>query len=433
MMTPFRSERACAPQQRYLSPPQAVAGAAAAQPQVVQPRAAQAPLHTLMRHFDEVARQQTELLPLPQSADDGLVVLRGPTAEHMYLLTKPVYENAPSKERRANIRLALDVRGQIRAVRQFLPVGQQLQLGNVAESLALMVKARSVLQTFDLFALPAGIFVVQTYCAAGDLRSLLPESPKDWGFRRALSRQVLCDVAEALVALGDAGIVHSDLHQGHLLLRDGRFVLTGFDFALPIKSLALSHAGASYFPAPETDRYPLRARGSAIDIWNLGRTVQELWPLGQGENPPLQDATEPAYWDDLEYQHALFTSYDLLHPNVHADGPQPYMYGKGDLEILRFSRWRSYYAASRRFDAALAKLVNAQMLHPDAARRPEATFVLEVAKSMVQAQPSGEQQALQQWLRQPDSAQSNKNLRAQATLQRHAKLWYEWAGLSSHD
>ncbi len=111
----------------------------------------------------------------------------------------------------------------------------------------------------------------------------LPELPADWHDRMT---DLFAQVAEALHAAHEVGVVHRDVKPGNILLtQDGRPKVADFGLALVQDELSLSHtgdlAGTPYYMSPEQVSGARAGLDHRTDIFSLGSSLYEALTLNR--------------------------------------------------------------------------------------------------------------------------------------------------------
>ncbi|MFP5022143.1 serine/threonine-protein kinase [Pseudonocardia phyllosphaerae] len=146
-----------------------------------------------------------------------------------------------------------------------------------------------IVSVFDVVEGPAGPLLVMEYVPARSLDAVLQES---FPMVPAAAARIGAQVAEALAALHDAGVVHRDVKPGNVLVSDsGPIKLTDFGISsfAGHHSLTGSALGTPAYFAPEVARGD--EPGEAADVYALGATLRVLTegepPFGWGDDRPL--------------------------------------------------------------------------------------------------------------------------------------------------
>ena len=98
----------------------------------------------------------------------------------------------------------------------------------------------------------------------------------------ARAAEIARQIAEALAAAHDQGVVHRDVKPGNVLLADGRDHVTLVDFGIAMSELAPTLTstgdllGTPHYMAPEQARGEAYLADACTDVWGVGVTLYEM-------------------------------------------------------------------------------------------------------------------------------------------------------------
>ena len=131
----------------------------------------------------------------------------------------------------------------------------------------------NIVQVFDFIEDPRGLFLVMEYVDGSDLARALDQIPGPIETEQAL--RMLKQVASALVALHQAGVVHRDLKPANILLTaTGRVKVVDLGLATLIDQQETLELGSTRYMAPE--RFGEEPIDGRADVYSLGMIAYEM-------------------------------------------------------------------------------------------------------------------------------------------------------------
>jgi len=166
--------------------------------------------------------------------------------------------------------------------------------------LLMLVNHPKIIKLVEFFETRDKLYMVQEYCAGGNLSDMLRREKKEGGLSEKRAKNIFIQLLQAVKYLHSLNIVHRDIKSENVLLKeritdDVRLLDFGLSRLMPRAELLMTSVGTLDYKAPEVClRKPY---GAACDCWSLGVVLYELL---SGELPCLFTSEESvvAYAND---------------------------------------------------------------------------------------------------------------------------------------
>lgn len=158
--------------------------------------------------------------------------------------------------------------------------------------LLMLVNHPKIIKLKEFFETRDKLYIVQEYCAGGNLYDLIRREKKEGGISETRAKNIFIQLLQAVNYLHSQNIVHRDIKSENVLLKerytdDVRLLDFGLSRLMPRAELLMTSVGTLDYKAPEVClRKPY---GSACDCWSLGVVLYELL---SGELPCLFTSEE---------------------------------------------------------------------------------------------------------------------------------------------
>lgn len=145
--------------------------------------------------------------------------------------------------------------------------------------LLMLLNHPKIIKLKEFFETRDKLYIVQEYCAGGNLSDVIRKEKKGGGLSEARIKNIFVQVLQAVGYLHSLNIVHRDIKSENILLKERctdevRLLDFGLSRLMPRAELLMTSVGTLDYKAPEVCMR--RPYGTACDCWSLGVVLYEM-------------------------------------------------------------------------------------------------------------------------------------------------------------